>query len=168
MHAATLPAELSGKCYCPSCSGELSRAKTVDPWAICLACPSGHRFFVMPEGPLAVETADAASAHFPELDAQEPAQVAAFWLSNTRARSILNEQLAELLRTILEDRSPSDSLRFSFCPICCAELAEYEQPDIWVRGLRCIHSHAWAERGGQLGCVLGTARFGLCAEPSQS
>jgi hypothetical protein len=136
--------------------------------AVCLACPAGHRFFVMPEGPLAVETAKAASAQFPELEHLRPEQVAAFWLSDSVARSILNEQLAELLRVILEARSRSNSLHFSYCPICGGGLSEYVQPDIWVRGLRCSQGHSWAERGGRLGCALGSTRFGLCAEPSES
>ena len=168
MHAASVPEQLRSRCYCPSCGGELTCAETADPLAICLACPSDHRFFVMPEGPLAVETAKAASAHFPELEHQEPEQVAAFWLSDSVARSILNEQLAELLRVILEARSTSNSLPLSYCPICGGGLSEYEQPDIWVRGLRCSHGHSWAERGGRLGSVLGSTGFALRAEPSES
>jgi hypothetical protein len=121
----------------------------------------------MPEAPLAVETAKAAFAHFPELEHQDSDQVAAFWLSDPSARNILNEQLAELLRVILECRSASGSLPFSYCPICGAALSEYKQPDIWVRGLRCSQGHTWAERGNRLGCVLGNTRFDLRAEPSE-
>ena len=168
MQAASVPDKLRTECYCPSCRGELSPSATVDPFAVCLSCPTGHRFFVMPEAPLALETAKASSSRFPELEHREPQQVATFWLSDPAARSILNEQLAELLRIILEASARSDSLRFSYCPICGGALSEYEQPDIWVRGLRCSEGHAWAERGGRLGCVLAGIRVGLCAEPSEA
>jgi len=166
VQAASLPEELRTRSHCPSCGGGLTRSVTADPWAICLSCPADHRFFVMPAAPLALETARAASAHFPELEGRQPAEIASFWLSDPFCRSILNEQLAELLRAILEARPRSDSPRFLRCPLCGTELSEYDQPDVWVRGLRCARDHTWAERGGRLDGVVTSAPFSLRAEPS--
>ena len=154
MRPASLPEELLAECYCPECGGDLAPAKTVDPWAICLSCQAGHRFFVMPEPPHYGEGAEASSAQFPQLKGKGPEAVATFWLTDPAARSMLNEQLAELLRVILEASSVSASLSFSYCPFCGGALTEYEQPDIWVRGLRCPSNHSWAERGGRLSCLL--------------
>jgi hypothetical protein len=162
VRVASIPEEIRTKC--PSCGAALAQSETVDPYAICLACPTGHRFFVMPEGPLAIATATAAAAHFPGLERRNRKQVAEFWLSDPSARRLLNQQLAELLRTILEARSRDEALRFHYCPVCGGELSEYDQPDIWVRGLRCSQNHSWAERGGRLGSLsIGLA---LHAEPS--
>jgi hypothetical protein len=79
-----------------------------------------------------------------------PQAIANYWLSDQLPRSLLNPQLAELLRVFLESRRVTDEPEFSFCPICGEALAEYDQPDIWVKGLRCLRSHSWAERGGRL------------------
>jgi hypothetical protein len=118
----------------------------------------------MPESARADETAKAATLHFPDLEHQPPGQVIEFWLSNPVARKALNDQLAELLRTIADNRVAKEPLPVSYCPMCGCGLAEYNQSDIWVRGLRCSQGHEWATRGGRLGCVLGGVRFGLHAE----
>jgi len=70
---------------------------------------------------------------------------------HSKARSILNEQLAELLRVVLEESARAEPLTFSFCPMCGNELSKYEQPEIWVQGRRCEKGHMWVERGGKLG-----------------
>jgi len=164
VQAATLPEQLQSKCYCPSCGKLLVSARCLDPWAISLVCLGSHRFFVMPETPLAWQTAMAASLPLPHLDSWAPQDVASFWLADPTVRPMLNEQLAQLLRTILEARQVSDNPNFSFCPLCGGPLAEYEQPDIWVRGLRCLNGHSWAERGGCIYCKIDGVLFRLHAE----
>ena len=169
MRAATIPEQMGAIDCCPACSTKLSRASSPDPFAICLVCPNRHRFFVMPEPANAVQTAKAVSAHFPNLEDQTSEQVATFWLSDPAARGILNEQLATLLRVILEGYAREDALPFLFCPMCCGELAYYDDGDIWVRACRCPRGHRWGERGGRLGCPLqGQRAFALWAEPSRS
>ncbi len=104
--------------HCPACGQPLHVAPCADPRAICLACTQDHRYFVQPEGPLVQESATAAAAEFSELNGKPLAEVASFWLSDPRARSILNEQLAELLRTILDGRTAEAEHDPSYCPIC--------------------------------------------------
>jgi hypothetical protein len=94
------------------------------------------------------------SARFPGLEGKDPADIAAFWLKEPAARCLLNEQLAALLRFILEPGAGDSGLSFRYCPFCGGALARYEQPDVWVTGLRCADGHEWAERGGRLSCVL--------------
>jgi len=166
LQKGTLPEELREECYCPSCGSILRPIETVDPWAVCLSCTADHRFFVLPTPPLAADSATAASACFPQATGQDFDAVAYFWLSESEARSILNEQLAELLRVILEGRSLSKKLPFLHCPICSGPLSAYEQPDIWVQGLCCPEGHTWASRGGRLMCVFGRDHFILHREPS--
>jgi hypothetical protein len=167
MHAASIPDELGGISYCPTCSESLSPAFSRDPFAICLACHMGHRFFVMPQ-PAGREAENAAFASFPSLQNQSLDQVASFWLTDPRARSILNEQLAMLLRVFLEGNARVDPLRFAFCPVCRGELSDVGN-DVWVQGRDCPSGHRWGERGGHLGCpVRGKFPFALCAEPSRS
>jgi hypothetical protein len=116
----------------------------------------------MPDPPVATASEQASLAQFEGLDTQELTEIARFWLSNPEARRILNDQLAEILRVTLERSARSEPLSFSFCPICSDALTKYEQPDIWVRGLRCGNGHEWAERGGK----LGSEHFRLHSEPT--
>jgi hypothetical protein len=162
MISAVIPEELSAQSYCPFCGGHLVAIKSADPWAVCLACESNHRIFIMPAQPLAVHTAKAASANFPQIRNFSPEGIASFWLSDPHARSLLNEQLAILLRAMLDRRSVPSELRFSFCPICAKALAEYDQPDVWVQGLCCKSGHTWAHRGG---CLSANKNLALHSEP---
>jgi hypothetical protein len=124
----------------------------------------------MPDGPLAVESATASSAHFPHLQYERPEKVAVFWLSDASARRILVEQLAMLLRVYLEQHFPPSAVRFSFCPICAAALSDVP-PTVgdggWAAGRGCAAGHRWAERNG-LGCMFGETRFSLQREPLES
>ena len=160
MGAATSP-EL-GKLHCPTCGEPLAVTPSADPLATCLACSADHRFFVMPER--RTQSGDAALMRLPGLDEKPPKAVAAFWLSDRKARSALNEQLAELLRTVIDSRRLKHAPSFWRCPICGEGLSEYEQPDIWIQELRCVNSHVWASRGGRLEDISGDARLTLHAE----
>ena len=168
MNPAEIPEKLRVECHCPSCGRKLDRGHCADPWVICLVCQNGHRFFILPKAPNAADSAKAASLRLPEISDMSPQAIASFWLSEPTARSVLNEQLAELLRSILEARSACDEPVFAFCPICGANLADFDQPDIWVRGLRCTTGHNWFERGGSLFCVTSGERLELQAEENDA
>jgi hypothetical protein len=163
---AQLPEEFSKRCFCPSCGEALVSNKCADPWAICLACKHGHRFFIPPDPVKALDSSMAASLEFNEIRNLPPGDVAVFWLSDPAARSKLNPQLAGLLRTIIEARGIQEETRFSFCPICGDALEDYDLEDIWVRGLRCPRHHHWAERGGCLYWSIGGRMLRLDAEYS--
>ncbi|MGH9624618.1 MAG: hypothetical protein ACRD4G_09815 [Bryobacteraceae bacterium] len=110
------------------------------------------------------DTEQAASMRFPELQGKSLREVASFWLTDPIARAALNEQLAELLRAYVEGRLPSRDIAFRQCPFCGEQLREYEQPDIWVQGLRCRNAHSWASRGNWLGTVVDGRSFGVHSE----
>jgi hypothetical protein len=168
MRIATIPEQLGGVSYCPTCGARVSQVSSYDPFAICFMCPSEHRFFVMPEPTYSMGTPKATSVSFPDLKGQTPQQVASFWLSDATARGFLNEQLAMLLRVILEGSARVDALRFLYCPVCGDSLIR-DGGDAWVDGYRCARGHRWGERGGRLGCPIGPGSpFGLCAEPTRS
>src|ERR1700741_80655 len=86
----------------------------------------------------------------PSMSGHSPVAIANYWLSDPLARSLLNQQLAQLLRAFLESRRVTDEPEFSFCPLCGEALVGDDQPDIWVKGLRCQGNHSWALRGGRL------------------
>ena len=169
MRAANITEQLPVELRCPSCCNDLVSRTSADPWAICLACYCDHRFFIMPPGPLAAFTATAASITLPEIGGLSTSAIASFWLSDPRARWVLNEQLALLLRAIIESRRISDEPHFSFCPICGAALEEYERPlDLYMKGLRCHNDHRWALRGGLLFSAMETVKLELQAEYSDA
>lgn len=168
MREAQMPEQLQAECFCPTCHDKLVRTESADPWAICLACKGGHRFFIMPESPLSADSGKAASFRFPQLSGRSPEAIASFWLSEPAARSVLNSQLAQLLRAVVEGRQVLDEPVFSFCPICGGQLLDYEQDDIWVQGLRCPAGHIWYLRGGYLWTPIGGTLVGLQAEYSDA
>ncbi len=169
MHAANITEELRAELHCPSCGNDLVLRKSADPWAVCLVCNSDHRFFIMPPRPLAAFTATAASITVPEICGLSAQAIASFWLSDPGARWVLNEQLALLLRAIIESRRISDEPCFSFCPICAAAVEEYERPlDLYMKGLRCQSDHLWALRGGRLFSATVTVKLELQAEYSDA
>lgn len=149
MNAAKFPEQLRAECHCPSCGGDLEPSKCADPWTICLSCARGHRFFIAPQPPLSADTV-ADTLDFPSMSGLPPEAIANFWLSDPTARSLLNQQPAELLRAFLESRCVMEEPQFSFCPICGNALGESDQTDTWVKGLRCERNHSWALRGGRL------------------
>jgi hypothetical protein len=150
--------------YCPTCAAPLATAHCADPRTTCLSCQNGHRYFVPPSPAPASQTTSAAKAKLPALAGRPPAAIAAFWLSDSYARSMLNEQLAELLRTVIDARTAEAESPWSYCPMCAQPLSAHEQPDAWVRGLHCSHGHAWALRGGRLAGGDTPAQVDLHAE----
>ena len=145
----------------------MRRTHCADPFSMSLACQGGHRLFLMPQGPSATESARAATANYPELENLDTAQVAEFWLADPTARTLLNQQLAELLRGILEGHFPPAPLTLAFCPICATKLVPSGGGDGWTQGLRCSRDHRWEHRGSQITYVRGTRAFTLITEPSE-
>ena len=167
MNRPELPPELQRVCWCPACARELSTAPSIDPWVLCLACPARHRFFVELEvGGRA--SASAADAAFPELARAEHDEVALFWLSDPRARAILNMQVAQILRAVLEKRAPEQTTDARYCPICATALNEGAvsvKPHV---GLLCSTKHEWLRFLRSLSNVTGVKQaFVLHAELSR-
>ena len=154
--------------HCLCCGAGLSRTQAADPAAECLSCAKDHRFFITKKLNLSRASEQASKLRFAHLNDMSPEGVARFWLSNADARSHLNDQLAELLRMFLENRQATPEFRPTHCPACGDLLETYEQPDIWVSGLRCAKGHAWAARGTHLGGMVEGELVTFNAEPSNS
>lgn len=159
-----LPLELQTHCFCLSCGHLLSRAECADHWSICLVCDSDHRFFVMPEGPLASDSRTASSLHLPQLAGLPAKAIASFWLSEPTVRSKLNSQLAKVLRGIVDGRRLAYEPSYSHCPLCGEGLSEYQTTDMWHWCFRCSVGHVWWLRGGEFGTKIGDGLFTLHAE----
>jgi hypothetical protein len=163
---AHIPKALGNTIYCGACGEPATTVDSVDPFVICFACTSGHKFFVYPDYPLAIETAKAKSMVCPDFK-EDPEAAARYWLSDPAARCVLNPQIATLFRSFLEGFGPNPELEFEYCPRCGQLLSDFEQDDIWVVGRACSNHHNWAYRGGHLGCVIEGNQFGLHREYSQ-
>ena len=154
--------------HCVVCANLLDRGKCADPFAVCLTCRNNHRCFALPKSPLGSESEHFSSLALPLLDHQSNEAIASFWLSDAAARAHLNPQLAELLRIFLERRHVKAERPFTYCPLCGLALSHYDQPDIWVLGLRCANGHTWATRGGRIGGGSAQVHISLKSEPSDS
>lgn len=165
MRATNITEQLSTEIHCPSCGDHLIPGTCADPFAICLVCNHDHRFFIMPPAPLAAITATVAGMSFPELSSLSTSSIASFWLSDPRARWVLNDQLAQLLRAIVESRRVLDEPHVSFCPICGETLAGYDWPfDCYHQGLGRQNGHRWALRGSRFSSAMETLSLELHAE----
>ena len=171
MECAVLPQPLQANAWCPECAQALSKAPSADPFAICLSCSSRHRLFILPEPSVFQITAQAESLDFPELENKDIIDVGIFWLSEPKARAYLSEQLGQLLRYIIEAVRDGHRLggnhTFNWCPICKHPLAKFDQPDIWIQGLRCEHGHEYSERSSRLKGRIGEEFVDIQAEFSQ-
>ena len=165
MTSAVIPEEFAQR-HCPSCGKPLTLNQCSDSRAICLVCTNDHRFYVLPDAPLAAESAKAGLMQLPQLKSAPPEAIASYWLSDPAARFILNEQLADLLRTILDAHVAPCDPEFSFCPFCGLAFAEFEQPDIWVRGLACSDGHVFSTRGNKLATTVDGKRLTFHSEHS--
>ena len=139
-----------GSLYCHACGEILGGSKCADPFARCLACVNHHRFYILPQSPTMASSATAATLTIPGHLNYDARTMAEFWLSDAHSRSVLNPQLAEILRMILENTKVEEELPVAFCPTCGKKLSQYEQSDAWVIGYRCSSNHRWASRGSRL------------------
>jgi len=130
------------------------------------ACPNDHRYSIFPSPTLSNASAAASQLELPEIAGATPRVVATFWLADPRARSHLNDQLAELLQAFLDERLTREPVPFRFCPVCGVALNEQPATDAWVNALGCSHGHVWGERGGGLGGRISGAPVVLRTEPS--
>lgn len=152
---AIIPDSLSRGTWCTECGKPTSKRPSVDPFSICLACPAGHRQSILPSPSVTDKTDQARALKLPDLEGMNSTDTALFWLTNEHVRPYLNEQIGILLRNIVEIMRDGYNLNrphpFKYCPACGSPLEEFEQPDIWVQGLRCSQGHEYAERGSHLG-----------------
>jgi hypothetical protein len=178
MRKAEPPQPLKPRCYCPDCGDSLAEISCEDPLTLCLACKSDHRFFIMPK---AIQvTLDQFKAIGIQLSAiKVPASncnsidsVASFWLLQTEHRDLLDSQLAEMLRAILDrtrhNRTIQKPLHFHWCPVCKSKLLEFKQMDVWMRGLKCSQEHTFYLRGGWLSGSVSGVELVLTAEVTDS
>lgn len=160
MKKAEMPQPIESHCYCPDCGDVLAEISCEDPLTICLSCKSDHRFFIMPKTiPFTLDQTKTygiklSAIKIPASSNNSIESVASFWLLQTEHRDLLNSQLAEMLRTILDrtrhNRKIRKPLHFRWCPICKSKLSEFKQMDVWVQGLKCSHEHTFYLRGGLL------------------
>ena len=157
--------------YCPTCGLELTPYPLMDIYLLGFSCPNEHYFFKTCREVLGVESLKAKKMQPPASRGNKDFDVIEYWLTDKKARAVLNNQIAVLLRRIHEtykdDRHVSyDSSVFLLCPICTRPLETFDQPDIWVQGERCSNAHEFYERGGTIHFSFQGKRENLSEEMS--
>jgi hypothetical protein len=122
-------------------------ADSIDPWAVVFECSAGHRFSIEAQT-ASRDSSKAADASFPELEGGSPKSVAYFWLTDPRARSILNAQLAQLLRAVVDDRVANARLEVTRCPICSGQLDDVA--DAPTHRVACPDRHEWRRHSSEI------------------
>lgn len=152
--------------HCAVCATKVLRTSSSDPRAECLTCGEGHRCVLATWSPLASATATASVTAWPELQGADAAASARFWLSDTAAREVLNDDLATILRVYL-DGPARDAVALNRCPMCGLDLSEVHDPaDAWVRTTACIEKHLWAVRGRRISSRMDHQSVSFIFEPS--
>lgn len=155
-----------GHWFCAVCGTHAAPASSEDPWADMLRCEQGHRCLTGQPAFPASATETAASRVWPGLLAKPLEDIARFWLADPSARSVLNEDLATILRTFLDG---AFAYRFEphYCPLCGLSLVRSEEEDsLWLKALRCKADHACDVRGSRITSVINGEILAFEFEPS--
>lgn len=137
---------------CPSCKADLNKHEIIDIFELGLSCKNNHRFYVEIRIPLSTNTENCAVIEWPLANDNELVVIQS-WLTDFNLRSKLNNQLANIIRRILEIKSKKINIEnnyevFKYCIFCSNELSEFQQNDVWVKGLECIKHHRFLVRNG--------------------
>lgn len=148
---------ISAQRHCPSCGARLTRDRAADCLQEVMVCAHRHSYVVL--RPVHIGNGVVADILLEHVADQSLDSVAERWLSDEAGRLQLHDELAALLRVFRYGPGAQPAAPSRYCPCCGGELVKYEQPDVWVLGLRCSQGHEWTERGGRIGgCVAGTWR----------
>ena len=132
--------------FCPVCKSALHKYDTPDLYSVGLKCSNNHRFHV-----------DIRQNEFFEKDRavndENTINIAKTWLSNEDYRKCIHSQIAEILRKYIEindfpQQQENQNTSENYCPGCSLDLVEFEQDDVWVRGLECTNKHTFYSRNG--------------------
>lgn len=157
--------------YCPTCGLELTSYPLLDIYLLGFSCPNNHYFFKTCQEVKSIESLKAKKMQPPASKGENNFDVIEYWLTDKKARAVLNNQIAVLLRRIHEiykdDRHIIyDSPVFILCPVCAKTLEAFDQPDMWVQGKRCNNAHEFYERGGTIHFSFQGERNNLSQEMS--
>jgi hypothetical protein len=155
--------------YCPTCGDELNSYPLLDIYLKGYSCSKKHFFFEICEDVHSGESEKANEIKLPANKSKNDFEIIEYFLTNKKARAVINKQIAVMLRRIYEISKEGrhidyekavrikagrhiyyEKSMFIYCPICKEHLAEFQQQNIWVKGLRCNNSHEYYERGGTI------------------
>jgi hypothetical protein len=121
--------------YCPSCGKHLEKIELADTHADGFKCENGHSLHSMKEEVYTGQT----MGSYLDLNSgkQTPDEIIKEWLSNPRLRDHLNDNLAGIMRFILDKingkQSEEEPERYDYCPICAEKLQDVPNDDGYVK-----------------------------------
>jgi predicted RNA-binding Zn-ribbon protein involved in translation (DUF1610 family) len=135
--------------YCPSCGKQLEKVEIVDVHAKGYKCENGHYLHSLQD----VYTGQTMGSYLDlKSDKDAPADILKEWLSNFRLRDHLNDNLANIIRVILDTKdgkqSATEQYRYDYCPTCGDKFQNVPTDDLYVAILKCGHEHTFLSRGG--------------------
>lgn len=156
--------------YCPICKGSLFSRDSADIFVLLLHCSSDHQFHVPQKRVLTNDT----GRKYRKLsfDSNDKTLTIKKWLSDPTYRSHLNDQMAEILRLLLESNEtaynkPAQKERgILYCPFCGEEVKRQrllDNLDIYSQELKCVKGHNFTYRN----CLMvheGNEHLELCQD----
>lgn len=139
--------------YCPSCGEKLDKIKIIDIHAEGFKCANGHFLNLLKDEVYTWQT----MGSYLELKSgkEAPEEVLKEWLSNPLLRDHLNDNLAGIIRFILDKRvekqKAKEPNRHAYCPTCGEKLKDVATDDLYVAILKCKNDHTFVSRGGLRG-----------------
>ncbi|MEN6319298.1 MAG: hypothetical protein ABFD82_11155 [Syntrophaceae bacterium] len=148
--------------YCPSCGKKLEKVDIIDANADGYKCENGHCLHSLKQE---VYTAQTMGSYLALKSGKEsPEDIFREWLSNPGLRSHLNDNLANVLRFILETRNgkqnAAEPYSYDYCTTCGEKLQDVPSDDLYVAILKCANDHTFLSRGG-LRSVGGDRKTGI-------
>ena len=135
--------------HCPSCGKRLEQIEMVDVHAKGYKCENGHYLHSFQD----VYSAQTMGSYLDLRSGKDiPIDILREWLSNSHLRDHLNDNLANIVRVILDRKSgkqtAKEQYRYDHCPACGDKFQNVPTDDLYVGILKCGHDHTFLSRGG--------------------
>ncbi|QWV93567.1 hypothetical protein KP004_20810 [Geomonas oryzisoli] len=137
--------------FCPSCGESVERAEIFDAHAEGFRCQNGHYLHNLRSG---VYTSETMGSYLNLTSGKEsPKDILKEWLTNARLRDHLNDNLAGILRFLLDHENgkaeTKEPLKYTYCPSCGEKLGDVTpEEELYETVLKCKNSHTFLSRGG--------------------
>lgn len=137
--------------FCPACGKTVEETEIMDIHAAGFRCHDGHYLRFLKTG---VYTSETTGRYLRLTSGKElPEDILKEWLLNPCLRDHLNDNLAGIVRHVLEQQNgkviSKESLKYTYCPSCGEVLQDVTpKEEMYLAVLKCKGNHEFLCRGG--------------------
>jgi predicted RNA-binding Zn-ribbon protein involved in translation (DUF1610 family) len=137
--------------FCPACGKTVEETEIMDIHAAGFRCHDGHYLHFLKTG---VYTSETMGRYLSLTSGKElPEDILKEWLLNPSLRDHLNDNLAGIVRHVLEQQNgkviSTETLKYTYCPSCGEVLQDVTpKEELYLAVLKCKGNHEFSCRGG--------------------